>query len=91
MHYYEGLTPNHVAAATGRLSLLISIEEKLNEKYPKDIEGLTPLHYSAEYGHLEVCKYILGAPFWVMGSITDGIMVNPEEIYFGEEVPIDFV
>mgnify|MGYP007129127087 CR=1 FL=1 len=39
----------------------------------------------------QVCKYILGAPFWVMGSITDGIMVNPEEIYFGEEVPIDFV
>ena len=39
----------------------------------------------------QVCKYILSAPFWVMGSITDGIMVNPEEIYFGEEVPIDFV
>lgn len=37
----------------------------------------------------QVCKYTLGAPFWVMGCITDEITSYPEELWFGEEVPID--
>lgn len=39
----------------------------------------------------QVCKYTLGAPFWIAGSITDGLMFTPEETYFGYEVPIDVV
>jgi len=39
----------------------------------------------------QVCKYTLGAPFWIVGSLTDGLMSAPEEMYFGEEVPIDVV
>lgn len=39
----------------------------------------------------QFCKYTLGAPFWVVGSLTDELMSNPEEMYFGEEVPIDVV
>jgi hypothetical protein len=37
----------------------------------------------------EFCKYTLGGPFWVVGCLTDEILSNPEEIHFGEEVPID--
>jgi hypothetical protein len=37
----------------------------------------------------QVCIYALGAPFWVAGAFTDGLMSNPEEMVFGEEVPID--
>lgn len=39
----------------------------------------------------QVCKYTLGAPFWIVGSLTDGLMSAPEEMYFEEEVPIDLV
>ena len=39
----------------------------------------------------QVCKYTLGAPFWIAGSLTDGLMSTPEEMYFGDEVPIDVV
>lgn len=39
----------------------------------------------------QFCKYTLGAPFWVVGSLTDGLTSNPEEMYFGEPVPIDVV
>ena len=37
----------------------------------------------------QVCKYTLGAPFWIVGSLTDEFMSTPEERFFGEEVPID--
>ena len=37
----------------------------------------------------QFCKYTVGAPFWVVGSLTDGLMSTPEEMYFGEDVPID--
>jgi hypothetical protein len=39
----------------------------------------------------QVCKYTLGAPFWIVGSLTDGLMSAPEDMFFGEEVPIDVV
>ena len=39
----------------------------------------------------QFCKYTLGAPFWVVGCFTDELMSHPEEMYFGEEVPIDVV
>jgi hypothetical protein len=39
----------------------------------------------------QICKYTMGAPFWIVGSLTDGIMSAPEEMFFGEEVPIDVV
>ena len=47
--FYKGLTPLHVAAATGKL-LLLSIAYKIAiEKVPKDKEGFTPLHYSVNF------------------------------------------
>jgi hypothetical protein len=39
----------------------------------------------------QMCKYTLGAPFWIVSSITDEVTSHTEEIYFGEEVPIDVV
>ena len=39
----------------------------------------------------QFCKYTLGAPFWIVGSLTDEIMSGPEETMFGEEVPVDVV
>lgn len=39
----------------------------------------------------QFCKYTIGAPFWVVGYLTDELMSNPEEMCFGEEVPLDVV
>lgn len=39
----------------------------------------------------QVCKYTLGAPFWVVGYMTDELMSHVEEKVFGEEVPLDVV
>nr|ULD16196.1 hypothetical protein [Cylindrotheca closterium] len=37
----------------------------------------------------QACKYILGAPFLTAGLITDELMSNQEEKFFGQAVPID--
>ena len=58
MTFNKGLTPIHVAAATGNILLLEAIQERAKEKYPEDNEGLTPLHYAAHYGHLHICKIL---------------------------------
>jgi hypothetical protein len=33
----------------------------------------------------------VGAPFWILNSLTDGILAGTEETFFGQEVPIDLV
>ena len=42
LKYYEGLTPIHVAAGTGNLKLLQSVQDKTHDKQPKDIVGIQP-------------------------------------------------
>lgn len=37
----------------------------------------------------EIGKYTLGAPFWLVGTLTDEFMSSSEEALFGEEVPLD--
>ena len=54
----------HVAAKNGRVDLLMNLVPKLNERNPKDDDGITPLHLAATYGHLDAVKYL-----W--GNITD--------------------
>ena len=59
VEFYNDLTPIHVAAGTGNLSLLEEIQKKVQEKYPEASEGLTPLHYAAQNGHLNICKALI--------------------------------
>jgi hypothetical protein len=35
------------------------------------------------------CKYTIGAPFWIINSLTDEVLSYPEEAFFGEPIPID--
>lgn len=39
----------------------------------------------------QLCKFTLGAPIWIAGSITDKLLTGTEERFFGEEVPIDLI
>ena len=57
--YHEGLTPSHVAAGTGNLELLKSIEKITMNKNPKDEGGNTLLHYAARNGYLNVIEYVM--------------------------------
>ena len=57
--YHEGLNPSHVAAGTGNLELLESVEKITMSKNPKDEGGFTLLHYAARNGHLNVIKYVM--------------------------------
>ena len=59
LEYHEGLTPSHVAAGTGKLELLKSIEKITGDGNPKDGEGWTPLHYAAQNGYLNVLEYVM--------------------------------
>ena len=59
LNYYKGLTPIHVVAGTGNLSLLEEIQNQAQENYPEDSEGLTPLHYAAQNGHINICKALI--------------------------------
>ena len=58
LNYYKGLTPIHVVAGTGNLSLLEEIQNQAQENCPEDSEGLTPLHYAAQNGHINICKVL---------------------------------
>ena len=50
----------YVAAAAKDLELCKLIINNLeNDKNPKDIAGVTPLHLAAEEGDLELCKLIV--------------------------------
>ena len=57
--YNQGMTPSHVAAASGSLSLFKRMERKVQMKNPKDSEGFTPLHIAAQNNNFEVLKYII--------------------------------
>ena len=58
LDFYKGLTPIHVAAGTGNLSLLEEIQKKVQENNPEGSEDLTPLHYAAQNGHINICKVL---------------------------------
>ena len=80
--YHKGLTPSHVAAGTGKLELLKSIEKITGDENPKDGEGWTPLHYAAQNGYLNVIEYSL------MRKKTEKLMIwpfyNPLWSFFGQ-------
>jgi len=53
------VTPLHLAAHSGHLSV---VEYLVNQKTginAKDYEGMTPLHYAAGNGHLSVVEYLV--------------------------------
>ena len=54
-HHFR-LTPLHAVAYAGNVSLFQYIFEKSELKNPKTDSGLTPLHYAAQQGHLEISR-----------------------------------
>ena len=57
--FHKSLTPLHVAAGTGKLLLLSTLYKKLADINQMDEEAWVPLHYSAQNGHLNICKYLI--------------------------------
>ena len=57
--YNEGMTPCHVAASTGNLSLFKRIDAWTKIKNQKDSEGFTPLHVAAQHNSFEILNYIM--------------------------------
>ena len=55
----QGLTPLHIAAATGYVSLYENLRKIAKVKNPNDFDGRKPLHHAAYYGCLEMCQFIM--------------------------------
>jgi len=54
-----GSTPLHYAASKGVLIVLaILIDEYNVSAWSRDLQGRTPLHFAAEYGHKEACEIL---------------------------------
>ena len=70
--YYAGLTPLHITAGTGQLKLYQIIQEKANEKQPKDSSGAVPFYYAAQNGHLKVYEVIAKNEENKNSSTSDG-------------------
>ena len=51
--------PFHKSAEFGMLEVCRFFIKNIDDKNPKDDDGLTPLHYAAENGHFQVCQMIL--------------------------------
>jgi ankyrin repeat protein len=41
-----------LAAQYGHLEVVKAIMEQVSNKHPIDVEGKTPLHFAAQFGHL---------------------------------------
>ena len=53
-------SPLHFAARTGQIEVVENILEKeANEKNPKDDNGLTPFHWAAQNGNLDICQLFM--------------------------------
>ena len=60
--YQNGYTLFHLAAINGYFGmceLIIQKMSKIEDKNPSNEWGNTPLHYAAQYGHLEICQLII--------------------------------
>lgn len=81
------------AAALGSKSVSLTLPGLIGYSFP----AFFFFHMSAFYLSdkfkpvCQVCKYTLGAPFWIAGAFTDAVTSAPEEMIFGEEVPLDVV
>ena len=87
------LTKMGYAAALGSKSLSFTLGGFLGYSVP----AFFFFHMSSYYVPdklkpiCQVGKYALGAPVWVVGTLVDGLLSQPEEMIFGEEVPLDVV
>ena len=57
-HHFR-LTPLHAVAYAGNFALFQNILEKSELKNPKTDSGMTPHHYAAQQGHLEIFEMIV--------------------------------
>ena len=53
------ITPLHLAAENGFLSICKYIIDRIDDKNPGDEIGRTPLHFAAAEGHLEICQILV--------------------------------
>ena len=58
-----GLTPLHIAAATGHVTLYEALLDMSRIKNPSDKDGNKPLQHAAYYGHLEMVQTIFKKRF----------------------------
>ena len=54
-----GMTPLHLAAKSGHLSVCKELLINITDFNPKNEEGATPLHLAAAEGHLDICHLML--------------------------------
>ena len=54
-----GMTPLHLAAKSGHLSICKELLDNILDLNPKNEEGATPLHLAAAEGHLDICHLML--------------------------------
>ena len=59
--FNSGLKPLHRAAWYGRDSVLRELLAHVNDTMPTTAVGRTPLHYSAQYGHVEATEILLNS------------------------------
>ena len=52
------MTPHHHAALNGDLNLFKALFEHFTDKSQQS-NGVTPLYFAAEYGRLDICKFIV--------------------------------
>ena len=55
---FQDQTPLHSAALSGHLIIVRTISREVMNKNPRDVYGLTPLHYAASYGSYDIVAYI---------------------------------
>lgn len=85
------LTKMCYAAAIGSKSIAFTLPSFIGWSLPSFLFWHMGYYYAPDKLKplCQVCKYTMGAPFLLAGTLIDGVIASPEEKFLGEEVPLD--
>ena len=88
---FKDQTPLHSAAQSGHFKIVEAISREVLNKNPRDIHGLTPLHYAAsvgnQFGYSENPGYDIVV--YITENLEPGTNINPPmDVFYKRRTPL---
>uniref|UniRef100_A0A1I8AUX0 ANK_REP_REGION domain-containing protein n=1 Tax=Steinernema glaseri TaxID=37863 RepID=A0A1I8AUX0_9BILA len=85
-HHRTGATALHVAASKNYMQIIVPLIKAGANVHARDIDGWTPLHAAAHWGHVEACRLLLenGASFDETNYAGDAVLRVADKMILNE-------